>query len=238
MATVIDMNELKQDIGRYPATIDLMSEWSESLVSRFSAAMRARRKELDLSVQDVANRTVELGHPISRSTLSGLENNRNKDRLALPDALAIAEVLHVPMLYLLFPEQPDGEVELVPGLTFPSETAIGVITGETMPTREEDQEVRDGKPVFVGRGKELESGYALSTAVSKYTALRQEIMETAFREELGITELKEEAARGDEWAAAQLREHRLRIELLDAVKETVRSKGGVVEDEEWLPRDV
>lgn len=232
------MNKLKRTPLRLSYIINLMSEWSESMVSRFSAAMRARRKQLDMSVQDVANRTAELGHPISRSALSGLENDRSKDRLSLPDALVIAECLRVPMFSLLFPQQPDGEVELVPGLTFPSETAIDVITGETMPTREEDQEVRDGKPVYVGRGKEIESGYALATAVSKYTALRQEIMATAFREELGITELKEEAARGDEWAASQLREHRLRIELLDAIKETVRSKGGVVEDEEWLPRDV
>lgn len=228
MATLVNMNELKQDIGRHPATIDLMSEWSESLVSRFSAAMRARRKELDLSVQDVANRTKELGHSISRSTLSGLENNRNKDRLTLPDALVIAEVLRVPMLYLLFPEQPDGEVELVPGLSCSSARATDAIAGNSMIVTDGDT-VEDAEgTLFVGRGKELESGYDLAQSVHVFKKLKETLWLT------DPASLKEAADKGDQGAASELREYRLRMQVLSAHADSIRARGGVV-NEDWFP---
>ena len=221
------MNELKQDIGRYTAIIDLMSEWSESLVSRFSAAMRARRKELELSVQDVANRTVELGHPISRSTLSGLENNRNKDRLTLPDALVIAEVLHVPMLYLLFPEQPDGEVELVPGECTTSSLAIDIISGSLIPISDDEQEESGDGVVFVGDGVEKESGYELASAVHLFHVLKNSLR--GYSPE----HLKEEASKGNKVAEHELREYELKMQLLRARADSVRALGGVVNEDRF-----
>lgn len=79
-----------------------MSTWSNDLVKKFSKAMRARRKALSWSVQDLSDKTDELGHPISRSTLSGLENNRNKDRLNLPDVIVVCEALDLPLRAFLF----------------------------------------------------------------------------------------------------------------------------------------
>ena len=78
-----------------------MNTWSNNLVQEFSKAMRLRRKSLSWSVQDLVDKTEELGHKISRSTLSGLENNRNKDRLNLPDAIVICEALELPLRALL-----------------------------------------------------------------------------------------------------------------------------------------
>ena len=78
-----------------------MNTWSNNLVQEFSKAMRLRRKALSWSVQDLVDKTEELGHKISRSTLSGLENNRNKDRLNLPDAIVICEALELPLRALL-----------------------------------------------------------------------------------------------------------------------------------------
>ena len=78
-----------------------MDTWPTILVHNFSKAMRLRRKSLSWSVQDLVDKTEELGNKISRSTLSGLENNRNKDRLTLPDAIVICEALELPLQALL-----------------------------------------------------------------------------------------------------------------------------------------
>ena len=78
-----------------------MDTWSTNLVYNFSKAMRLRRKALSWSVQDLVDKTEELGNKISRSTLSGLENNRNKNRLNLPDAIVICEALELPLRALL-----------------------------------------------------------------------------------------------------------------------------------------
>lgn len=220
------MNKLKQRFSRIPATISAMSEWSETTVSRFSAAMRARRKELDLSVQDVANRTKELGHPISRSTLSGLENNRNKDRLTLPDALVIAEVLRVPMLYLLYPEQPDKEVEYVPGHSARSLDVIDFLRGKRAPYDDGDiVEVEPGIFNFRGRGEELESGYSFPLAVSQFNAFRDTISWP------DLDEWRESAKHGDKNAELELSRRETLIDLLKSQAALVRALGGVVDDE-------
>ncbi|HKM24230.1 MAG TPA: helix-turn-helix domain-containing protein [Corynebacterium sp.] len=78
-----------------------MSAWSEQLVSRFSASLRARREQLGLRVQDLADRTTEMGHPVSRSAITDYELGRRKDRLMLGDALALAEVLDLPLIDIL-----------------------------------------------------------------------------------------------------------------------------------------
>lgn len=86
-----------------------MSAWSEQLVTRMAATLRARRTQLGLSVQQVADRTADLGHPLNRSTLSDLENGRRKDRLMIGDALALAEVLDLPLIGILADAgTPDG----------------------------------------------------------------------------------------------------------------------------------
>ena len=79
-----------------------MSDFSLQLTKNFSRIMRIRRQNLGWSAQDLTNKTEELGHKVSRSSLSGLENNRNKDRLNLPDALVIAEALQLPLRAMLF----------------------------------------------------------------------------------------------------------------------------------------
>ena len=82
-----------------------MSDFSLQLTKNFSRIMRIRRQNLGWSVQNLVDRLEELGHPISRSTLSGLENNRNKDRLNLPDAIMICEALELPLRAFLFEDE-------------------------------------------------------------------------------------------------------------------------------------
>lgn len=107
-----------------------MSQWSEELVSRFARAIRARRKALGLSAQDVADRTSELGHPIGRSAIAAWENNSRGDRIMLADALVLAEALNMPVAGLLYPDMPDGEVEAVPGVDMRSIDAAMRLVGD------------------------------------------------------------------------------------------------------------
>lgn len=82
-----------------------MSDFSLQLTKNFSRIMRTRRKNLGWSVQNLVDRLEELGHSVSRSTLSGLENGRNKDRLNLSDAIMICEALELPLRAFLFEDE-------------------------------------------------------------------------------------------------------------------------------------
>lgn len=132
---------------RSPATLNVMSAWSEQLVSRFAAQIRKRRQQLGMSAQQVADRTQDLGHPVSRTAIADYELGRRKDRLMLVDALALAEALRIPLGLLLYPEMPDGEVEALPHVTTTAmnaaESLIGV-NGAHLPNDSEnvDQEQR------------------------------------------------------------------------------------------------
>lgn len=114
---------------RLPTTLVPMSAWSEQLVSRFAASLRSHRVRLGLSAQDVADRTEQLGHPVSRTAIADFELGRRKDRLMLGDAVALADALRMPLAMLLYPEMPDGEVQALPGVTTSSLKAAQSLVG-------------------------------------------------------------------------------------------------------------
>lgn len=113
----------------FDTKIGCMSSWSEELVTRIAKKVRERRSELHLSAQEVADRSKALGHPISRSAISDLENSRRKDRLLIGDAVILAEALSIPLSTLMFPQLPDGPVELSPGHAIPSVEAMLWVSG-------------------------------------------------------------------------------------------------------------
>lgn len=134
----------------YAPRLSGMSQWSEDLIARFAASMRARRQQLGLSAQEVADRTEAMGHPIGRSAIAAWENASRGDRMMLGDALVLAEALRIPLGNLLYPEQPDGEVEALPGVTTTSLNAAQSLIGvggshiETAPEGvDEDQRRRE-----------------------------------------------------------------------------------------------
>lgn len=91
-----------------------MSDWADTLVEVFAESVRKRRDELGLSAQKLSDRTAAIGHPVSRAVISDLETKR-RNRLLLPDALALAEALNTSLATLLYPAMPDGPVEQIPG---------------------------------------------------------------------------------------------------------------------------
>lgn len=96
-----------------------MSDWADTLVEVFAESVRKRRDELGLSAQKLSDRTAAIGHPVSRAVISDLETKR-RNRLLLPDALALAEALNTSLATLLYPAMPDEYVEFSPMVDLPS----------------------------------------------------------------------------------------------------------------------
>lgn len=216
-----------------------MSQWSEELVNRFSSAMRERRKALKLSAQDVADRTAELGHPVNRSAIAAWENHGRGDRLMLGDAIVLAEALRIPLAALLYPHMPDGDVEVLPGLTTDSYRAMTALTNVDPATGEfdlimypEDSESlqraidapQDDMPPVTERITSYDHG---SHLVSE-SVQREELLHALKRTQ---EELEAATAAGDR---AAVKAHTTAVKLirseLSEITEHIRAAGGVVND--------
>ncbi|MFV8381305.1 hypothetical protein [Corynebacterium hindlerae] len=87
------------------------SEWQKELVSRIGRAIdRAREGKSD---QWIADRTRAMGNPLSRTAVSEYRRGIRKT-ITVADWLTLAAALGVPPVSLLFPDLPDGPVDLLP----------------------------------------------------------------------------------------------------------------------------
>lgn len=102
-------------------------EWEEDQARR--VAQEIRRLRHPRSAQWLSDRTGELGHRISRPVISDLENGRRK-YVTTAELCVLAWALKVPPVALLYPDLPDGLVELVPGVEKPSIEAVMWFSGE------------------------------------------------------------------------------------------------------------
>lgn len=89
--------------------------WELGLAGRVGTAIQVRRKQLNLTAQQLAERTKSLGYPISRVAISKIEGNKRVGKFDVAELLVIAEALQVPPLQLLFPDEPDDDIEMLPG---------------------------------------------------------------------------------------------------------------------------
>lgn len=93
--------------------------WGERLILNVAERIRNTRRAQRLSVRALADRTVELGHPVTRQALVNLEGGR-KGTLSIDDLFVIAHALAVNPLYLVFdPLQMGRPLEVLPDLTVP-----------------------------------------------------------------------------------------------------------------------
>lgn len=106
------------------------SPWAKGMADRVGQAVRARRTELKMSAQALADRCSEIGYPIVRNTVANLENGR-KNEVSLAEVMILAEALRVPPVQLIYPNVPEGETEYLPGRTTLSWHALKWFTGET-----------------------------------------------------------------------------------------------------------
>ncbi|MDO3240030.1 hypothetical protein P5W04_07870 [Mycobacteroides abscessus subsp. abscessus] len=105
-----------------------MTQWSDDMHARIARAIKSARGTR--SAQWLADSTATLGHPVSRAQIANYESGRKKS-LDIPELVVIAAALGVPPVALLYPDLPDGEVEILPGENLESDSAVRWFSGES-----------------------------------------------------------------------------------------------------------
>lgn len=105
----------------------MMQNWAEDLHRRIAAAIKNARG--NRSAQWLADQTKRLGYPISRAALANYESGRKKT-LDIAELLTLAAALRIPPVTLLFPQLPDGRIELLPDVKTSSWDAVAWFSGE------------------------------------------------------------------------------------------------------------
>ncbi len=105
--------------------------WQEELSRRVGAAVQRLRTELGLTAVQLSERTRNLGYPITRVAITKIENNSRAGKLDVAEWITLAYALDVAPGALLYPDLPDGRVEVLPGWSLPSWVALLSLDGET-----------------------------------------------------------------------------------------------------------
>lgn len=113
----------------------MSKSWADEQTARIAAEIKALRGKR--SGKWLADRTSELGHPVSRTTISELETGKRKS-VTVAELLVLAAALQVPPLQLVFPDLPFGEVEALPGVMERSVDAALWATGLAALRQESD----------------------------------------------------------------------------------------------------
>lgn len=103
--------------------------WARATTQRVADQMKRLRGER--TVQWLADRTEELGYPISRSRISDLERGDRGSHLGAAELLVLARALNASPAVLLFPGIPGQPVELFPDVQVESRLAAEWLNGET-----------------------------------------------------------------------------------------------------------
>lgn len=87
--------------------------WDRDTYERFGRALKHWRTNRGLSAQALADKTSELGYPISRGVIANMETGR-KSSLDVCELIVLASALRVDPPILLYPPLPIDEVEYLP----------------------------------------------------------------------------------------------------------------------------
>jgi transcriptional regulator with XRE-family HTH domain len=113
-----------------PNIQESVKEWQLGMAGRFGAAVKAARKSLGLTAQQLSARTAESGYPITRVTISKIESNSRSGKVDVAEVLALAKALGVPPVMLLFGDLPDGDVAVLPESRIPTLDALRWFSGD------------------------------------------------------------------------------------------------------------
>jgi len=100
-----------------------------ALSARVGKAVHRRRKALKLTAQQLAQRTVEIGYPVTRVAISKIESNVRAGKFDVAEWLVLAQALEIPPALLLYPDYPEGPVQGLPGREKESVAAVWWISG-------------------------------------------------------------------------------------------------------------
>jgi len=107
----------------------MKQDWAKGLHVRIAAAIKNARG--NRSAQWLADETERLGYPISRAAIANYESGRKKG-LDIAELLVLAAALRIPPLAVLFPQLPEGFVEVLPGVETTSWDAAAWFSGEAI----------------------------------------------------------------------------------------------------------
>jgi hypothetical protein len=102
--------------------------WAEEQARTIGQAVRELRGKK--TGQWLSDETERAGHRVPRTTISELESGKRKS-VSTAELCLLAWALKVPPVRLLYPNLPDGPVEIIPGKTVPSIEAATWFSGET-----------------------------------------------------------------------------------------------------------
>ncbi|MGK8466267.1 helix-turn-helix domain-containing protein [Nocardia cyriacigeorgica] len=115
----------------------MSEDWAKSTYDRFGRAVRHWRDMRGMSAQQLADRTKELGYPVSRGVIANWESGR-KGGVDVCELVVIAEALRVDPPVLLYPAMQD-EVDYLPHERVSTDDALmhytGTDEGSTYPLR-------------------------------------------------------------------------------------------------------
>lgn len=107
--------------------VAMENNWKAETAARIGRAVKSARHGR-FTAEQLAKRCGELGHPIHRTTITKIEGGRGSFEVA--DLLILAAALEVPPILLLYPDIPDGPVDVIPGFPIPSDHAVDWFTGD------------------------------------------------------------------------------------------------------------
>lgn len=159
--------------------------WELDLAARFGEAVQKRRSALHLTAQQLAQRTADLGYPVTRVAISKIEGNKRAGKVDVAELIVLAKALELPPILLLYPGFPEGydvtidesygpgesfsisfpaDVQTLPGQRESSRDAALWFAGQLPSMWQSGGEPIDDSPGRVGAGMVQADALALETA--------------------------------------------------------------------------
>jgi len=107
-----------------------MGGWATETAKRIGEAVKAARNRRGWTAARLSEEAAALGFPIHRVAIGKLENGHRDAKFDVTELLVLAQALEVSPVWLLFPDLPDGPVEVLPGQEATSGEAMRWFTGE------------------------------------------------------------------------------------------------------------
>jgi transcriptional regulator with XRE-family HTH domain len=114
-----------------PKIDESAKQWQKDMAARVGSAVRRRRGDLGMTAAALADRTRELGYPISRVAIGKLENNHREGKFDLAELTVLAAALGIPPVMLIYPDLPHGSVEVLPGFERDATAALEWFVGDS-----------------------------------------------------------------------------------------------------------
>ncbi|MEV7218059.1 helix-turn-helix transcriptional regulator [Kitasatospora cineracea] len=108
---------------------DDVLDWHHQITKDVVESIIRRRKYLEMTAQELADKTGELGHEVPRNVIANWESGRRKT-ITVPELIVLAEALEVAPADLLFSPAIGGHVHYLPGWSFDRWAAFARFTGE------------------------------------------------------------------------------------------------------------